>query len=99
MDTIEQRLANYQEAEGNLELVRAELDKTEQKIAHICEVGMTSRDGSEFSHQIKGIADGVSISEKALSDLDVSDIFDEQTGPAFIEGEYAGSINLVEVEN
>lgn len=99
MDTIEQRISNYREAEENLELVRAELDKTEQKIAHICEVGMTSRDGSEFSHQIKGIADGVSISEKALAGLDVSDIFDEQTGPTFIEGEYAGSINLVEVEN
>ena len=99
MDTIEQRLANYREAEENLELIRAELDKTEQKIAHICEVGMTSRDGTEFSHQIKGIADGVSLSEKALADLDVGNIFDEQTGPTFIEGEYAASMNLVEVEN
>lgn len=98
MDTIEQRIANYRAAEANLELIRAELDKTEQKISHICEVGMTSRDGSEFSHQIKGIADGVSISEKAFAHLDVSDIFDEQTGPTFIEGEYASSVNLVELE-
>jgi len=99
LETIEGRLTNYREAEDNLELIRAELDKTEQKIAHICEVGMTSRDGSELSHQIKGIADGVSISESALSDLDVGNIFDDQEGPTFIGGEYAGSMNLVEVEN
>lgn len=97
--TIEDRLSNYGRAEENLEIIGAELDKTEQKIAHICEVGMTSRDGSELSFQIDGITQGIAVSQQALADLRVDDIFEGET-PSLLSGEYeeAPVTSLLEME-
>lgn len=81
LGTIRDRLANHAEASENLQILQAELDKTEQKINHICEVGMTSRDGSDLSHQIDGVADSVKLSERALADLDLGGIFEDNDAP------------------
>ncbi|MCB1087235.1 MAG: exodeoxyribonuclease VII small subunit, partial [Verrucomicrobiae bacterium] len=86
--TIEERLANYSEAVENLQILQAELDKTEQKINHICEVGMTSRDGSDLSHQIDGVADSVKLSEQALAGLDLGTVFeDTETPPPLVSNQ------------
>ena len=66
-EALEQRVANYDQAHENFDLVNAEVDKTEQKIVHLCEVGMTNRDPSGLSHQIDGIAESEAL--QLLDDL------------------------------
>ncbi len=54
--TIRERLDNHQKASESLELVTAEIDKTEQQITHLCEVGMTMSDSAGLSVQIDSIS-------------------------------------------
>jgi len=77
---IQERLQNYSGAVDSRDLLLAELGKTEQKIEHMNEVGMTSRAKTNLSSQIDGIAESMASSERALGDLR-SDIFldDEKT--------------------
>ncbi len=86
--TVESRLTNYREVNENFQILEAELDKTEQKINHICEVGMTSRDSSSLSTQIDGVADSVRLSQQALHGLDLGNIFEDSSEPPpLISGE------------
>ena len=71
---IQERLTNYSAAVESRDLLLAELGKTEQKIEHMNEVGMTTRAQTELSSQIDGIAESMASSERALGDLR-SDIF------------------------
>lgn len=88
LKTIQERLTNFSQGEENLAVLMAEIDKTEQKINHLCEVGMTSRDGSDLSHQIDGVADSVKLSERALADLDLGNLFeDTETPPPLVSSD------------
>jgi hypothetical protein len=82
--TIRERLENHQKAGENLELVAAEIDKTEQQITHLCEVGMTMRDSSDLSAQIDGISSSLQSSEQAFAHAAVSQIFDDDTPPPLL---------------
>ena len=77
---IQERLANYSAAIDSRDLLLAELGKTEQKIEHMNEVGMTNRARTDLSSHIDGIAESMASSERALGDLR-SDLFldDEKT--------------------
>lgn len=77
---IQQRLQNYSAALDSRDLLLAELGKTEQKIEHMNEVGMTTRAKTDLSTQIDSIAESMASSERALGDLR-SDLFidDEKT--------------------
>jgi hypothetical protein len=84
---IEQRLQNYRAAVESRELVNSELDKTEQRIAHISEVGMTSRVPSDLGIQIDGIAESMASSEATLGDLTTGFDFDEDDVPSLVAEE------------
>jgi hypothetical protein len=86
-EAISERLKNYASAEESRELVLAELDKTEQKIEHINEVGMTNRRPSDLSVQIDGIAESMASSERALGDLRSGLIIDEDKAPSLLSPE------------
>lgn len=77
---IHERLVNYSAAIDSRDLLLAELGKTEQKIEHMNEVGMTNRAKTDLSAHIDGIAESMASSERALGDLR-SDLFldDEKT--------------------
>lgn len=95
-DTIGQRIRNYDEAVENSDLIRAELDKTEQKITHICEVGMTSNDATDLSARIDGVTNSIATSERALDGLDLADILgDDLSPPPLIDSEDAETISWV----
>ena len=93
--TIQQRLRTYNEASENLQVIEAELDKTEQKINHICEIGMTSRDGLALSSQIDGVAGAVRLSESAMASLDLGRILEDGDAPPPLISE---DTTLLEVE-
>jgi len=94
LETIRSRIANYDVSEENLAIVNIELDKTEQKINHICELGMTNTDGVDLSAQIEALSDSLESSERTMNDLVISSPFETESGPRPVlldlqEGEYA----------
>jgi len=84
--TIRARMENHQKAEESLELVNAEIDKTEQQITHLCEVGMTMRDAAGLSSQIDSISESLQSSELTFAHADVSQFFDDETAPPLLSG-------------
>ena len=86
LTTIGERIRNYDETSENWEIVVAEIEKTEQKIAHVCEVGMTSRDPSALARQIDGISDSVALSEETLGGMELDSFQSpaEDLAPTFV---------------
>ena len=84
--TIRERLDNHQQAAESLELVSAEIDKTEQQITHLCEVGMTMSDSAGLSTQIDSISASLQSSEKIFSQASFSQIYDDEPAPPLLSG-------------
>ncbi len=84
--TIRERLDNHQKASDGLELVTAEIDKTEQQITHLCEVGMTMSDSVGLSVQIDSISASLQSSEKILSQSSFSQVYDDEPAPPMLSG-------------
>jgi hypothetical protein len=84
--TIRERLDNHRQAAESLELVSAEIDKTEQQITHLCEVGMTMSDSAGLSSQIDAISESLQSSEKIFSETSFSQIYDDEPAPPLLSG-------------
>lgn len=84
--TIRERLENHRQATDGLELVAAEIDKTEQQITHLCEVGMTTSDSAGLSVQIDSISQSLQSSEKIFSQASFSQIYDDEPAPPLLSG-------------
>jgi hypothetical protein len=84
--TIRERLDNHRKAAESLELVSAEIDKTEQQITHLCEVGMTMSDSAGLSGQIDAISESLQSSEKIFSETSFSQIYDDEPAPPLLSG-------------
>jgi hypothetical protein len=82
--TIQERLENHRKAADGLELVTAEIDKTEQQITRLCEVGMTMSDSAGLSVQIDSISSSLQSSEKIFSEASFSQIFDDEPAPPLL---------------
>ena len=82
--TIKERLDNHRQAEDNLELVSAEIDKTEQQITRLCELGMTTSDSADLSTQIDAISQSLQSSEKIFSQNSYSQICDDEAPPPLL---------------
>ncbi len=86
VNTIRERLDNHQQASDALELVTAEIDKTEQQITHLCEVGMTTSDSAGLSVQIDSISESLQSSERIFSQTSFSQIYDDEPAPPLLSG-------------
>ncbi len=84
--TIRERLDNHRKAGESLELVGAEIDKTEQQITHLCEVGMTTSDSAGLSVQIDSISESLQSSERIFTDNSFSQIYDDEPAPPLLSG-------------
>ncbi len=84
--TIRERLENHRKATEGLELVTAEIEKTEQQITHLCEVGMTMSDSAGLSVQIDTISQSLQSSEKIFSETSFSQIYDDEPAPPILSG-------------
>jgi hypothetical protein len=84
--TIHERIDNHHKASEGLELVTAEIDKTEQQITHLCEVGMTTGDSAGLSVQIDSISASLQSSEKIFSQTSFSQIYDDEPAPPLLSG-------------
>jgi hypothetical protein len=84
--TIGERLDNHRKASEGLELVTAEIDKTEQQITRLCEVGMTMSDSVGLSVQVDSISESLQSSEKVFSQASFSQIYDDEPAPPLLSG-------------
>jgi hypothetical protein len=85
--TIGERLENFDKAAESLELVSSEIEKTEQQITHLCEVGMTMRDSAGLSSQIDSISESLQSSEKAFAHASITGLLDEdESAPPLLSG-------------
>jgi hypothetical protein len=82
--TIRERLDNHRQATESLELAAAEIDKTEQQITHLCEVGMTMSDSAGLSVQIDTISQSLQSSEKIFAENSFSQIYDDEPAPPLL---------------
>jgi hypothetical protein len=82
--TIDERIENHRKAGESWELACAELDKTEQQITHLCEVGMTMRDSGDLAAQIDSISESLQASEDAFAHASVSGLLDDDAPPPLI---------------
>ena len=84
--TVNERLENHRQAGENWELVCAEIDKTEQQINRLCEVGMTLRDSGELAAQIDSISTSLQSSERAFADASIGGLLLDETPPPLLAG-------------
>lgn len=82
--TIEERIANHERAEDSYRLICAEVDKTEQKIIHVCEAGMTGQDVSDLSIQVDSISDTMKASEEQFLQPQLRTMLADDTAPPII---------------
>jgi len=84
LQTLKQRLANYDQAEDNRQFLTAEIDRIEQKVNAISEMAINSRDAGDVAAQVDGIAAGVSATEEAIRKMDVAPVFQHEEAPRLL---------------
>jgi len=82
--TIEGRMENRNKALESLELLNSEIDRTEQQITHLCEVGMTARDTDGLTARMESLSASLQSSEQIFSSVDLDPIFDEDVIPPML---------------
>lgn len=87
LETLKQRVANYDRALENLELLQAEIDRIEQKVNAISEGAINARDAGDITAQVDGIAAGISATEQAMKSLDVAPVFQQDEAPKLLREE------------
>ncbi len=85
LDTLRQRLANYDRVEENREFLTVEIERIEQKVNAISELSINARDANDITAQVDGIAAGISATEEAMRKLDVTpQVFEYEEAPQLL---------------
>lgn len=82
--TLGERIDSHKAATDGLELVAAEIDKTEQQLTQLCEVGMGAPDIAALSVQIDGISASLQLSEKIFSETPFGSVYDAEPAPPLL---------------
>ncbi|MFH1140067.1 MAG: hypothetical protein V1816_28630 [Pseudomonadota bacterium] len=90
LKTIEARLANYDRTAENSRLIKAELERIEQKINAVGEMFLSRRDGADISAEVDGISESITASAEALQTLDVMPEIKRDQSPLFIRPQAPG---------
>ncbi|MCC6145047.1 MAG: hypothetical protein IT368_14675 [Candidatus Hydrogenedentes bacterium] len=87
LQTLKQRLENFDRAADNLEFLEVELDRIEQKVNAIGELSLNAREPGDIAAQVDGITAGISATEEAMRSLDVAPIFKQEAAPRLLREE------------
>lgn len=85
LETLRQRLGNYDEADENSELIGAELDRIEQKIAAVSEMSLSAGGATDIGAEVDGIAAGITATREAFGNLDIMPTIADDTAPPLLE--------------
>lgn len=69
LKTTQDRIANYRQAEANLQFVELELDRLENKIKSLAELAVNRQEPAYISDQIDQVAHSMLETEKTMNDL------------------------------
>ncbi len=69
LQTCQNRLANYDKARGNFELVRAEIDRLENKIKSLAELAINRQEPDFISGQVDQVATSMLDAERTMNEL------------------------------
>jgi hypothetical protein len=69
LQTSRDRLANYQKARDNLELVKLEIERLENKIRSLSELAVNRQEPDFIAGQVDEVVSGVVQTERTMSDL------------------------------
>ena len=89
LQTMQQRLSNFNASRQNQELIIAELDRIEQKVTAISEMTLRQQDPMAIGAQVDGIAESVSVTADAIRNLDVMSDIDTDVAPRLLSSEDA----------
>ena len=67
--TLQERLANYEQAQSNYQFVSLELDRVENKIKSLAEISVNRQDPEFISGQIDAVANSMKETERTMNDL------------------------------
>jgi hypothetical protein len=85
LETLRQRLANYDRVDENREFLEVEIERIEQKVNAISELAINARDASDITAQVDGIAAGISATEEAMRGLEVApQVFEYEKAPQLL---------------
>jgi len=84
LQTLRQRLSNYDRAAENREFLAVELDRIEQKVNAISEMAISSRDAADFTSQVDGISEGIAATEEAMRTLEVAPMLQRDQPPPLL---------------
>lgn len=85
--TAELRLANHKKTAENGELLAVDLDRVEQKIQALMEMGISSNP-DDLSVQVDAIADGMAQTESTIRELQqITGLGEPETTPAILDGD------------
>jgi len=87
ISTAELRLENFKKTSDNGELLAVDLDRVEQKIQALMEMGI-SNSPDELSTQVDAIADGMQQTESTIRELQqITGLGEVETTPAILDGD------------
>ena len=69
LQTCEERLANFDKAQANFEFVGHELDRLENKIKSLAELGVNRQEPDYISSQVDSVASSLLDTEKTMNEL------------------------------
>lgn len=84
LETLKQRMANYNRVEENREFIAMEIERIEQKVNAISELSINARDPNDITAQVDGIAAGISATEEAMRNLDVGPVLEYEEAPRLL---------------
>jgi hypothetical protein len=79
--TTRERLANIDEARGKLDVVAAEIERLEAKIAALAEGAVARRDVSEIAQRVDEVAEGMRRTDETMRQLQLPPDFEELDEP------------------
>ena len=79
--TTRERLANIDDARGKLDLVAAEIERHESKIAALAEGSVARRDVSEIAQRVDEVAEGMRRTDETMRQLQLPPDFEELDEP------------------
>jgi hypothetical protein len=79
--TTRERLANIDQARGKLDVVAAEIERLEAKIAALAEGAVARRDVSEIAQRVDEVAEGMRRTDETMRELQLPPEFEELDEP------------------
>lgn len=67
--TLQERLANYEQAKSNYQFVKLEMERVENKIYSLAEISINRQDPEYITGQIDAVADSMMETERTMNDL------------------------------